>query len=118
METVLGILFLVQLAAFIGIICCIACDYENQLKDVETSRINVLIDINRGPHACYKDKLIKERDIEIKALNSQIKITKQKEQEKEQAIEIAHAIDLTFKDMEIKRLEEEIKKLKKRKKSK
>ena len=37
----------------------------------------------------------------------------QKEQEKEQAIEISHAINLTFKDMEIKRLEDEIKKLKK-----
>ena len=118
METVLGILFLVMLVAFIGIICCIACNYEDKLKDAETRRINDLIDINRGPHVCYKDKLIKERDIEIKALNNQIKITKQKEQEKEQVMEIAHAIDLTFKDMEIKRLEEEIKKLKKRKKSK
>ena len=118
METVLGILFLVMLVAFIGIICCIACNYEDKLKDAETRRINDLIDINRGPHVCYKDKLIKERDIEIKALNNQIKITKQKEQEKEQVMEIAHAIDLTFKDMEIKRLEEEIKKLKKIKKSK
>lgn len=45
-------------------------------------------------------------------------LQKKQKQEKEQAMEIAHAIDLTFKDMEIKRLEEEIKKLKKRKKSK
>ena len=107
-----------MLVICIGAIICIACGYESQLKDAETRRINDLIDINRGPHVCYKDKLIKERDIEIKALNSQIKITKQKEQEKEQVMEIAHAIDLTFKNMEIKRLEEEIKKLKKRKKSK
>ena len=118
METVLGILFLVMLVIFIGAIICMACGYESQLKDAEIRRINDLIDINRGPHVCYKDKLLRERDIEIKALNSQIEKTKQWEQEKEQAIEIAHAIDLTFKDMEIKRLEEEIKKLKKRKKSK
>ena len=31
METVLVILLLVQLVAFIGIIICIACDYENKL---------------------------------------------------------------------------------------
>lgn len=37
---------------------------------------------------------------------------------KAQAEEIANKIEITFKDMEIKRLEEEIKKLKKRKKSK
>ena len=73
METVLGILFLVQLAAFIGIICCIACGYENQLKDAET---------------------------------------------KAQAEEIANKIEIAFKDMEIKRLKDEINKLNKRKKSK
>ena len=66
METVLGILFLVMLVIFIGIIISMACGYESQLKDAETRRINDLIDINRGPHVCYKDKLIKERDIEIK----------------------------------------------------
>ena len=37
---------------------------------------------------------------------------------KAQAIEIANKIDLAFNDMKIKELEEEIKKLKKRKKSK
>ena len=73
METVLGILFLVQLAAFIGIICCIACGYESQLKDAET---------------------------------------------KAQAEEIANKFIICHKDMIIKELEEEIKKLKKRKKSK
>ena len=76
METVLGILFLVQLVqltAFIGIICCIACNYEDKLKDAET---------------------------------------------KAQAEEIANKLKICLKDMEIKRLEEEIKKLKKRKKSK
>ena len=73
METVLGILFLVQLAAFIGIICYVACNYEDKLKDAET---------------------------------------------KAQAEEIANKLEICLKDMEIKRLEEEIKKLKKRKKSK
>lgn len=73
METVLGILFLVMLVAFIGIICCIACDYESQLKDADT---------------------------------------------KAQAEEIANKLKICLKDMEIKRLEEEIKKLNKRKKSK
>ena len=37
---------------------------------------------------------------------------------KAQAMEIANKIDLAFKDMKIKELDEEIKKLKKRKKSK
>ena len=73
METVLGILFLVQLAAFIGIIICMAYGYENQLKDAET---------------------------------------------KAQAEEIANKLKICLKDMEIKKLEDEIKKLKKRKKSK
>ena len=102
----------------IGMIIYVCHVYEHKLKKAEIKRINDMIDINRGPHVCYKDKLLKERDIEIKALDSQIKKTKQWEQEKEQAIEIAHVIDLTFKDMEIKRLNDEIKKLKKRKKSK
>ena len=73
METVSVIILLVMLVAFIGIICCIACDYESQLKDAET---------------------------------------------KAQAEEIANKLKICLKDMEIKRLEEEIKKLKKRKKSK
>ena len=73
METVLGILFLVQFAAFIGIIICMACDYENKLKDAET---------------------------------------------KAQAEEIANKFKICYQDMIIKELEEEIKKLKKRKKSK
>ena len=90
----------------IGMIIYVCHVYEHKLKKAEIRRINDMIDINRGPHVCYKDKLIKERDIEIKALNSQI----EKHKQKEQAIEIAHAIDLTFKKMEIKRLEEEIKK--------
>ena len=73
MEIVLGILYLLQLAVFIGIIIYIACNYESQLKDAET---------------------------------------------KEQAEEIANKLKICLKDMEIKRREEEIKKLKKRKKSK
>ena len=73
METVLGILFLVQFAAFIGIIICMACDYKNKLKDAET---------------------------------------------KAQAEEIANKFIICHKDMIIKELEEEINKLKKRKKSK
>lgn len=73
METVLGILFLVMLVAFIGIIICIACDYENKLEDAET---------------------------------------------KAQAEEIANKFKICYQDMIIKELEEEIKKLKKRKKSK
>ena len=73
METVLVIIFLVMLVAYIVITCCIACNYEDKLKDAET---------------------------------------------KAQAEEIANKITICCKDMEIKRLEEEIKKLKKRKKSK
>lgn len=102
----------------IGMIIYVCHIYEQKLKKAEIRRIDDIIDITKGTHVCYKDKLIKERDIEIKALNSQIEKTKQWEQEKEQAIEIAHTIDLTFKNMEIKRLNEEINKLKKRKKSK
>ena len=73
METVLVIIFLVMLVAYIVITCCIACNYEDKLKDAET---------------------------------------------KEQAEEIANKLKICLKDMEIKRLEDEIKKLKKRKKSK
>lgn len=73
METVLCIIFLVMLVAYIVITCCIACNYEDKLKDAET---------------------------------------------KAQAEEIANKLKICLKDMEIKRLEEEIKKLKKRKKSK
>ena len=73
METVLGILFLVQFVAFIGIIIFMACGYESQLKDSET---------------------------------------------KAQAEEIANKFKICYKDMIIKELEDEIKKLKKRKKSK
>ena len=73
METVLGILFLVVLVAFIVINICIASDYEKKLEEAKT---------------------------------------------KAQAMEIANKIDLAFKDMKIKELEEEINKLKKRKKSK
>lgn len=73
METVLVIIFLVMLVAYIVITCCIACNYEDKLKDAET---------------------------------------------KEQAEEIANKLKICLKDMEIKRLEEEIKKLNKRKKSK
>ena len=62
-----------MLVAYIVITCCIACNYEDKLKDAET---------------------------------------------KEQAEEIANKLKICLKDMEIKRLEEEIKKLKKRKKSK
>ena len=73
METVLVIIFLVMLVAYIVITCCIACNYEDKLKDAET---------------------------------------------KAQAEEIANKLEICLKDMEIKELEDEIKKLKKRKKSK
>lgn len=73
METVLGILFLVVLVAFIDIIICIACGYKSKLKDYET---------------------------------------------KAQAEEIANKFKICYQDMIIKELEDEIKKLKKRKKSK
>ena len=73
METVSVIILLVMMVIFIGAIICMACGYENQLKDAEN---------------------------------------------KAQAEEIANKLKICLKDMEIKRLEEEIKKLKKRKKSK
>ena len=114
-----------MLVAYIVITCCIACNYEDKLKDAEKRRIDDMINLGKSFHVCYKDRLLREKYnelqsayVKIKELGNQLKNYKQKEQEKEQAIEIAHAIDLTFKDMEIKRLEEEIKKLKKRKKSK
>ena len=65
MEIVLGILYLLQVAVFIGIIIYIACNYENKLEDAET---------------------------------------------KAQAEEIANKLKICLKDMEIKELEEEIKK--------
>ena len=74
METVLAVILLVMLVAFIGIsgiIICIDCDYKHKLGDAET---------------------------------------------KAQAEEIANKLKICLKDMEIKELEDEIKKLKKKKK--
>ena len=87
METVLGILFLIQLTAFIGIIICMACGYENQLKDVETKA--QAEEIANKLEICLKDMIIKEKYKELQSEYAKIEI-----------------------------LEEEIKKLKKRKKSK
>ena len=66
METVLVILLLVQLVAFIGIIICIACDYENKLKDAETKE--QAEEIANKFKICYKDMIIKELEDEIKKL--------------------------------------------------
>ena len=87
METVLGILFLVQFTAFIGIIICIAYNYENQLKDAETKE--QAEEIANKLKICLKDMIIKEKYKELQSAYAKIEI-----------------------------LEEEIKKLKKRKKSK
>ena len=87
METVLGILFLVQLAAFIGIICCIACGYESQLKDAETKA--QAEEIANKIEICLKDMIIKEKYKELQSAYEKIEV-----------------------------LEDEINKLKKRKKSK
>ena len=87
METVLGILFLVQFTAFIGIIICIAYDDKSQLKDVETKA--QAEEIANKLEICLKDMIIKEKYKELQSAYAKIEI-----------------------------LEEEIKKLKKRKKSK
>ena len=87
METVLGILFLVQLAAFIGIIICIACGYESQLKDAETKA--QAEEIANKLEIFLKDMIIKEKYKELQSAYAKIEV-----------------------------LDEEIKKLKKRKKSK
>ena len=71
METVLGILFLVQLAAFIGIIICIAYNYENQLKDAENKA--QAEEIANKFKICYKDMIIKELEEEIKKLKKRRK---------------------------------------------
>ena len=87
METVLGILFLVQFTAFIGIIICIAYDDKSQLKDVETKA--QAEEIANKLEICLKDMIIKEKYKELQSAYAKIEI-----------------------------LEEEIKKLNKRKKSK
>ena len=87
METVLGILFLVMLVAYIVITCCIACDYEDKLKDAETKA--QAEEIANKLEICLKDMIIKEKYKELQSAYAKIEI-----------------------------LEEEIKKLKKRKKSK
>ena len=87
METILGILFLVMLVIFIGIIISMVCGYENQLKDAETKA--QAEEIANKLEICLKYMIIKEKYKELQS---------------------AYA--------KIKRLEEEIKKLKKRKKSK
>ena len=107
METVLVIIFFVVLVAFIVVTYCIACDYEKELEEAEKKRINDMINLGKGFHVCYKDRLLREKDKEFEDAET-----------KAQAMEIANKIDLAFKDMKIKELEDEIKKLKKRKKSK
>lgn len=71
METVLGILFLVMLAIFIGIIICIACGYESQLKDAETKA--QAEEIANKFKICYQDMIIKELEDEIKKLKKRRK---------------------------------------------
>ena len=66
METVLGILFLVQFAAFIGIIICMAYGYKSQLKDAETKA--QAQEIANKFKICYQDMIIKELEDEIKKL--------------------------------------------------
>ena len=87
METVLGILFLVQLVAFIGIIISMACGYESQLKEAETKA--QAEEIANKLEICLKDMIIKEKYKELQSAYAKIEL-----------------------------LEDEIKKLKKRKKSK
>ena len=71
METVLGILFLVQLSAFIGIIICIAYNYENQLKDAENKA--QAEEIANKFKICYKDMISNELEEEVKKLKKRRK---------------------------------------------
>ena len=71
METVLGILFLVQFTAFIGIIICMAYDYKNKLEDAETKA--QAEEIANKINICYKDMIIKELEDEIKKLKKRRK---------------------------------------------
>lgn len=71
MESVLGILFLVQLAAFLGIIICLSCGYESQLKDAETKA--QAEEIANKFKICYQDMIIKELEDEIKKLKKRRK---------------------------------------------
>lgn len=71
METVLGILFLVVLIAFIVISICIDCDYEKKLKDAETKA--QAEEIANKFKICYQDMIIKELEDEIKKLNKRKK---------------------------------------------
>ena len=87
METISVIILLVMLVIFIGVIICMACGYENQLKDVETKA--QAEEIANKLEICLKDMIIKEKYKELQSEYAKIEI-----------------------------LEEEIKKLKKRKKSK
>ena len=75
METVLGILFLVQLVqltAFIGIICCIACNYEDKLKDAETKA--QAEEIANKIEICLKYMIIKEKYKELQSAYAKIEV--------------------------------------------
>ena len=71
MEIVLGILYLLQLAVFIGIIIYITCNYENKLEDAETKA--QAEEIANKFKICYKDMIIKELEEEIKKLKKRRK---------------------------------------------
>ena len=63
------ILFWVQLIAFVGIIICLVCWYESELKEAEKRRINDILkasSVNRYPHICYKDRLLQKKNQELR----------------------------------------------------
>ena len=66
METVLGILFLVMLIAFIVVTICITGDYEKELEDAKNKA--QAEEIANKFIICYKDMIIKELECEIKKL--------------------------------------------------
>ena len=66
-----GIVSISLFFSFIGIICCIACGYESQLKDAETKA--QAEEIANKIKICYKDMIIKELEEEIKKLNKRKK---------------------------------------------
>ena len=87
METVLVIIFLVVLIAFICVTICVASDYEKELEDAKNKA--QAEEIANKIEICIKNMIIKEKYKELQSAYAKIEV-----------------------------LEEEINKLKKRKKSK
>ena len=72
METVLGILFLVMLIAFIVVTICITGDYEKELEDAKNKA--QADEIANKIEICIKNMVIKEKYKELQSAYAKIEL--------------------------------------------